>query len=174
MSVEPHLGWDERRVAYSGSYGCSLVKAIACRACHGSGMAGGMVEAVFACCQLLPLLMLQLSILLVSISLSPTPVLTVELLMVQQSRGDPTHQALVQREEVRRVVGSSSSTNTKWPRDAFAHVKVTTDECQMPGNSRIEQYQEQGVIMLKSVDYKVFTKPSKTNMTKKKVSCHRQ
>lgn len=82
MSGEPYLGWDESRVAYSASYGCSLVKGMACRMCHGLGMAGGMIEAVFACCQLLPLLMLQLSILLVSISLSPTPVLTVELLMV--------------------------------------------------------------------------------------------
>lgn len=77
-------------MAYSGSYGCSLVKAMACRTCPGSGMAGGMIEAVFACRQLLALLMLQLSVLLVSISLSPTPILTVELLMVQQSRGDPT------------------------------------------------------------------------------------
>lgn len=82
VSGEPYLGWDESRVAYSGSYRCRLVRGMACRTCHGSGMAEGMIEAVFACCQLLPLLMLQLSILPVSISLSPTPVLTVELLMV--------------------------------------------------------------------------------------------
>lgn len=41
------------------------------------GMVGGMIETVCACCQLLPLLMLELSFLLVSISLSPTPVMTV-------------------------------------------------------------------------------------------------
>lgn len=42
----------------------------------------------------------------------------------------------------------------------------------MPGNSSIELYQGQGMILLKSVDYKVFTKSSKTNVTKKKISCH--
>lgn len=41
------------------------------------GMVGGMIGAVCACCQLLPLLMLELSLLLVSISLSSTPVMTV-------------------------------------------------------------------------------------------------
>lgn len=77
-----------------------------------------------------------------------------------------SNETLVKREEVRKVVGSSISTNTQWPRDAFAYVKITTDECQMPGSSSIEQNQGKGVILLKSVDYKVFNKPSKTNVTK--------
>lgn len=128
---------------------------------HGSGVAGGMIEAVCACCQLLPLLMLELSISLVSISLSPTPVLTVELLMVAAIKRGSYPMRLVQREEVRKVVGSSVSTNTQWPRDAFAYVKITTGECQMPGSSSIEQYQGKGAILLKSMEYKVFNKPSK-------------
>lgn len=82
------------------------------------------------------------------------------------------NETLVKREEVRKVVGSSISTNTQWPRDAFAYVKITTDECQMPGSNSIEQHQGKGVILLKGVDCKVFNKPSKTNVTKKKISCH--
>lgn len=115
--------------------------------------------------------MLELSILLVSISLSPTPVLTVELLMVAAIKRGSYPMRLVQREEVRKVVGSSVSTNTQWPRDAFAFVKITTGECQMPGSSSIEQYQGKGAILLKSMDYKVFNKPSKTNVAKK-ISCY--
>lgn len=91
--------WDENRVAHSSSCGCSHVSGVACRMCRGYGMAGGMIEAVCACCQLPPLLMPGLSVLLVRVSLSPMPVMTGSAVTDGgRSRGVPAPSALAQRE----------------------------------------------------------------------------
>ena len=64
-------------MAFSSSWGYILVAAwlIGCIMVH--MMVGGVVEAGCSSCQLLPLLMFELPILVVSIPLSPTLVLTV-------------------------------------------------------------------------------------------------
>lgn len=77
MSGEPYLGWDENRVVFSSSCGCSLVGAWLTGCVMVRGMAGRMVATVCSCCQLLPLLMFELPILLVRISLFPSLVMTV-------------------------------------------------------------------------------------------------
>lgn len=113
MSAEPYLSRDENRVAPSGSCGCSLLGAQLAGCVMVHGMAGGTIEAVHARCQLLPLLMLRLSVLLVSISLSLTPVMTVSGVTDGGSNQDGflPHQNTAQREKVRKLVGSAISPN---------------------------------------------------------------
>lgn len=94
----------------------------------GYGRAGGMIEALCACCQLPPLLMPGLSVFLVSVSLSPTPVGTgSERWHRGKGRGDWWAPRL--------------ALTTGWSGDAPACIEVTTDECQLPVNSRTEKKQ---------------------------------
>lgn len=86
------------------------------------------MEAVCACCQLPPLLTPGLSISLVSISLSPTPVRT---------GSEHWHRG---KQRGNRWVLLLALT-TGWSGDASACIKVATDECQLPVNSRTEKKQ---------------------------------
>lgn len=139
------------------------------------GLGGGMGEAVCSCCQLLPLLLLEPPIFLVSISLSPTPVMTVELLMVAAiSMGSFSIRKLVQKVKVRTSVNSAVSIKLKVAQKCFHLCQdCKTAKSQIPGNSDTKKTQGGQVILLKSVDYKVFNKSSKTNLgSKKTFFCH--
>lgn len=105
-------------------------------------MVGGMVKGVSAYCWLLPLVMLELPVLLVSISLSPTPVTTVSGVTVTGNNQDGflPHQKTGSEGKVEENDGfHHQALNASGTEMLSPVLRSQKDECQMLGNSNIKK-----------------------------------